>query len=520
MGWVEARLGEVADVQLGKMLSQNAKTGRGARAYLRNLNVRWHDFALDDLLEMDFDAREVQKYELRAGDVLVCEGGEPGRAAVWRGQIPGIMYQKALHRVRPTAEALNPHFLAYHLEFSAVAGRLTRYFTGSTIKHFPRQSLLEYRLNLPSRGVQDRIVAAIEEQLTRLSAAVSALERTRASLKRYRASVLKAACEGRLVPTEAELARREGRGYEPAGVLLERILRERRARWEAEELAKLQARGKAPKDERWRQKYKEPEAPDTSGLPELPDGWVWAGVDQLAAIEDSALTDGPFGSNLKSAHYTESGPRVIRLQNIGDGVFVNEHAHISQAHFERLAKHRVFSHDVVIASLGTKPPRACVVPEWVGDAIVKADCIRFKPAPGVLLPEYANVVLNAEPTRDRMGSVVHGVGRPRLGLGEIRRIPIPLPPIAEQARIVEEVDRHLSVTERTGSEIDRELARAARLRQSILRRAFEGKLVPQDPGDEPASVLLERIRAEREGQGAPKPGRGRKRAAQASLPGL
>jgi type I restriction enzyme S subunit len=126
---------------------------------------------------------------------------------------------------------------------------------------------------------QDRIVAEIEKQFTRLDAATAALKRVQANLKRYRASVLKAACEGRLVPTEAELARKEGRAYEPADKLLQRILRERRARWEADTLAKMQASGKPPKDDHWKQKYKEPSAPDTSNLPPLPEGWCWASLE-------------------------------------------------------------------------------------------------------------------------------------------------------------------------------------------------------------------------------------------------
>src|SRR5690606_11965116 len=139
------------------------------------------------------------------------------------------------------------------------------------------------------------------------------------------------------------------------------------------------ARGKPPKNDAWKSKYKEPAAPDTTNLPELPEGWVWATVEQLAAHEPNAITDGPFGSNLKTSHYTDAGPRVIRLQNIGDGIFKDARAHISESHFERLQRHRVFAGDIVIAALGETLPRSCVIPSSVGPAIVKADCIRFRP---------------------------------------------------------------------------------------------------------------------------------------------
>lgn len=117
---------------------------------------------------------------------------------------------------------------------------------------------------VPPQQEQRRIVAEIEKQFTRLDAAVVALKRVRANLKRYRASVLKVACEGRLVPTEAELARAEGRDYEPADRLLARILEERRATWEADQLARMQAAGKAPEDDRWKAGYEEPATPNTT----------------------------------------------------------------------------------------------------------------------------------------------------------------------------------------------------------------------------------------------------------------
>jgi type I restriction enzyme S subunit len=127
---------------------------------------------------------------------------------------------------------------------------------------------LAQAISLPPLPEQHRIVAEIEKHFTRLDAAVASLQRAKANLKRYRASVLKAACQGKLVPTEAELARAEGREYEPASVLLERILKDRRARWEAQE--------------RRRGKYKEPATLDISTLPGVPEGWVWAMVEQLA----------------------------------------------------------------------------------------------------------------------------------------------------------------------------------------------------------------------------------------------
>src|SRR4051794_38028191 len=105
---------------------------------------------------------------------------------------------------------------------------------------------------------------------------------------------------------------------------------------------------------------------DLEALPPLPPGWCWTELVKLAESERNSITDGPFGSNLKTEHYTQVGPRVIRLQNIGDGVFRDEYAHISDEHYRTLEKYRVLGGDLVIAALGESLPRACVVPEWVG----------------------------------------------------------------------------------------------------------------------------------------------------------
>lgn len=450
--------------------------------------------------------REVKKgyTTFQEGDVLfakITPCMENGKCAIAQG----LMGRRAagsteFHILRPT-QVISAKLLLYFILQETLRREAKSRMKGAAGQlRVPPEFLREVSFRLAPLPEQHRIVAEIEKQFTRLDAGVAALERARTNLKRYRASVLKAACEGRLVPNEAELARKEGRDYEPAEQLLARILKERYAKWEADQLAKMQAQGKAPKDGKWKEKYQEPVAPDTTNLPELPEGWVWATVERLASSEPNALTDGPFGSNLKTSHYTSTGPRVIRLQNIGDGVFIDAYAHISQQHYESLEKHHIQTGDLVIAALGEKPPRACIIPPLVGPAIVKADCIRFKPEPRMALPQFLNCALNAEPTRARTASIVHGVGRPRLNLGEIRAIILPLSPLVEQTRIVAEVERRLSVIDELKATIDTDLKRAERLRQSILKRAFEGKLAPQDPNDEPASVLLERIRAERQGE--------------------
>lgn len=356
----------------------------------------------------------------------------------------------------------------------------------------PAAFLETLSLPIPPEREQARILDTLDELLSDLDAGVAALERVRAKLKHYRAAVLKAAVEGSLTAQW----RREHPATESADALLTRILAERRRRWEEAQLAKFAAAGKTP-PKNWKAKYVEPGGPDTTVLPSLPKEWCWASVEQLAAHEPNAITDGPFGSNLMTGHYTDEGPRVIRLQNIKDGTFADERAHISSAHFERLQKHVIEAGDLVIAALSESPPRACIIPESVGPAIVKADCIRFKPHAD-LFARCLCFFLNSPPTRIRTKKIVHGVGRPRLNLGEIRAIALPLLPIREQEFLASEVEDQLSVIDHLERDLEARLKSAQSLRQSILRHAFTGQLVPQDPNDEPASELLKRIAAERE----------------------
>lgn len=222
-------------------------------------------------------------------------------------------------------------------------------------------------------------------------------------------------------------------------------------------------------------------------MTELPAGWGLATVEELAA--PGGVTDGPFGSNLKTEHYTEAGPRVVRLQNIGDGAFRDEKAHISTEHFERLAKHSVQPNDVLVASLGELLPRVCLAPESLGPAIVKADCIRVRPGDAVH-PTLLMWVLNAPQTRERVGESIKGVGRPRVNLGELRTLELPVPPLAEQERIVEAIEEAFSKLGAGEAGLRTARVLLSRMRDAILAAAVTGSIVTQDLTESPASKVL------------------------------
>lgn len=206
---------------------------------------------------------------------------------------------------------------------------------------------------------------------------------------------------------------------------------------------------------------------------QLPPTWRVARLEELQSSEPRAITDGPFGSNLASAHYTEQGPRVVRLQNIGDGHFVDAKAHISESHFRSLRQHEVQSGDLLVASLGEVLPRACLAPEWLGPAIVKADCIRIRLADTVDR-RWVLYALRRPSVRRWADEHRHGVGRPRLGLKVIRDLPIPLPGLLEQRRIVEILEDHFSRLDAADESLAMNLIRTKTLRASLMNSALKG----------------------------------------------
>lgn len=279
------------------------------------------------------DAPTRARQWVRAGDVLVSMTRPNLNAVALVGtDLDGAVASTGFDVLRSTG--IEPQWLYYRVRSSDFVTDVCQDLQGVVYPAIRPHDVRRHELPVPPRSEQHRIVEAIESYFTRLDDAVATLERVQRNLQRYRASVLKAAVEGRLVSTEAELARAEGRDYEPASVLLERILVERRRRWEEAELAKMKAGGKAPKDDRWKAKYKEPVAPNTADLAELPEGWCWTNVDQLETGDRrcayGVLVPGPD---------VPGGVPLVRVGDINEGkVNGTKLKHISGDIADRFAK--------------------------------------------------------------------------------------------------------------------------------------------------------------------------------------
>ena len=419
------------------------------------------------------------------GDVLfakITPSMENGKVAIARGLTNGSgCGSTEFHVLRPLSgisRSLLPFFLLQVTFRSEARSHMAG--TAGQLR-VPAGFLEEAAFPIAPLAEQRRIVAEIEKQFTRLDASVAALKRVQANLERYRASVLKAACEGTLVPTETELARSEGRDYETADRLLQRILAERRARWEAQE--------------KRRGKYKEPAAPDTSDLPELPEGWAWATLTQISDLKGGATKGRRYrpGESLIEVPY-------LRVANVQRGYLDLSEIKMIEVTHEVADQLALVPGDVLFTEGGDRDKlgRGWVWKGEIDGCIHQNHVFRSRLMLSEMQPEFVSWWGNSfgQTFFEQTGKQTTNLAS--INLAVLSSFPVPLPPLAEQRRVIAEVERRLSVIQQAEAAVEANVARAERLRQSILKQAFSGKLVPQDPDDEPASMLLERIRAERE----------------------
>jgi type I restriction enzyme, S subunit len=305
---------------------------------------------------------------------------------------------------------------------------------GIGIPHLDPFIVHHSRLIIPPLPEQHRIVAKIEALFSSLDKGIESLKTAQQQLKVYRQAVLKWAFEGKLTNENVK----DG---------------------------------------------------------ELPEGWKWV---KLGDTVDK-ISDGPFGSNLKSSDYVEKGVRVIRLENIGYMNFKNEYqSFVTEEKYETIKKHTVSKGDIIFSSFISDNVRAVILPDYIDRAINKADCFLVRTSETEINKKYLTFYFSTRMIHDRLVNEIHGATRPRINTTQLKSTPISLAPLAEQQLIVSEIESRLSVCDKLEESIIHSLKQAEALRQSVLKKAFSGNLVPQDPNDAPASVLLEHIKAEKE----------------------
>ena len=390
-GWAWARLGEIAEVQLGKMLDKKNITGV-LYPYLANVSVRWGAFDLDNLKKMPFSEAEVVKFALKTGDIIMCEGGVPGRCAVWREDTACVKYQKALHRIR--VYEILPEFVRYYFEAIHETMFFTSRFSGSTIHHLPRETLIQIQIPIPPVDEQKRIVAKIEELFSLADLLGTAADGLENAAKRLDKKILDLAIRGKLVPQDPN--------DEPASELVKRIA----------------ASHKSPS-----KNQSEPIDPPF----EIPDSWEWVRLGTITnygkckSIDAKSILPDTWLLDLEEIEKVTG--RLLARRTAAEKKSSSS-KHVFCRGMVLYSKLRTYLNKVLVADM---------------DGVCTSEIVPISVVDGVC-PEYLCLALTSQYFLQYTASRGYGVKMPRVGTNDMRSALIPLPPLNEQKRIVKRVE--------------------------------------------------------------------------------
>ncbi len=378
-------------------------------------------------------------------------------------------------------------FLFYQLR--SIERHIESLGTGSTFSGINKDKVESLLINIAPQKEQKRIVYKLEELFSELDEGVKELKAAQTKLSQYRQSLLKSAVEGSL--TQQWRAENSDKVQETGEQLLARILKQRREQWQQQKLAEFAEKGKTP-PKNWQDKYPEPVQPDTTDLPELPEGWVWATIDQLALNKR-------YGSSSKT-NDDSSGVPVLRMGNIQDGKL--DYGNLKYLPIDHKEFPELLLQDGDLLFNRTNSAELVgktAVYRDIGKPVSYASYLISVTFSKYVLPEivahYINSVLGKKWIAEVMNQTAGQANVNGTKLGELA---IPLPPFDEQVELVQKVINEFESIDQQSEATTLGLKQSEAQRKNILKSAFSGQLVPQDPNDEPASVLLEKIKQERE----------------------
>ena len=466
-GWAETTVGDVMlEIRSGYSSGKHNQSGEGI-PHLRPMNVSpVGDISMEDVR---YISPGVGNLRLAENDVLFTNTS----STVWVGKTalvksPGDWgFSNHMTRLR-VAGGMSPEFVARQLHYLCLSG----YFAFHCKKYINQSSVARKQLagevpfRLPPANEQTRIVGKLCRLLARERRLRQHLDALPALIQQCRSAVLEAACTGRLVPTEAELARREQRHYEPASALLERIPVERRAKWETERLAKMGATGKSLRGQRWKQAYQEPLPPSTECNITLPSGWGAAGWDQIGFSQN--------GRAFPSSQYSNTGVKLLRPGNLhASGEIRWTDSNTRCMPHEWADRHP----DFIVG------PRELVInltaqslkDDFLGRVCLtgRRECCLLNQrlarlSPVLVTPEYMLIVFKAPPFRRFVAGLNSGAMIQHMFTSQLANFWVPVPPPAEQKRIVAEVERRLSNLIVIEEQVKTALEQATQLRVSLF----------------------------------------------------
>lgn len=469
-GWSIATIADVSDI--GPKKAQLDSTPDTEFNFVPMPAVREEFGGIDVSTLRSYSEVKKGYTQFQEGDVLfakITPCMENGKVAVVPKLDNAVGYGSTEFHVLRPADSLSPKWLAYYLSQTGFRRDAQRSMTGSAGQlRVSKRWLSEQTIPVPPIPTQDEILAKIEELFSDLDAGVAALERARANLKWYRASVLKAAVQGKLT----EQWRAEHPDVEPASALLERILAERRKKWEEEQLGRYEAKGNKP-PKGWEKEYQSPPAPDLKKLRSLPSGWTWAGTEQLTAPGRSVM----YGI-IKPGPDTPGGVPYVRVMEMKTGTIdVDVLKRCNPKRAAKFARATLRGGDLLVSKDGTIGRVAIVPPELEGGNITQ-HVIRVSPSVHVNV-KYLARAIEAPGCQAWMKGETKGVALQGVNVQDFRIMPIPLPPLDEQAVISERVEEMISVADHADEVMTAAVRRSQSLRASILRRAFAGQLTSE-----------------------------------------
>lgn len=419
--WMWVHLNQIAVTSLGKTLDKAKNTGT-LRPYLCSINVYWNGIDLAKVKEAKFEDTELEKYLLRKGDLLICEGGEVGRSAIWCSD-EEMYYQNALHRVR-FYHGIIPEFYKYLLECYKGMGIIDRYSKGVTIKHLVQNALYSMWMPLPPLAEQKRIVAKIEELLPYIDRYEKAWSRLEDFNKRFpvdmQKSILQMAMQGKLVEQRPE----EGTGEE----LYQQIQAEKQ---------KLIKEGKIKKEKPL------PEITEDEIPFEIPDSWKWVRFSELM----NSMSTGPFGSMLHKSDYVQEGIPLVNPANIINGEIVASNKMMVSAETAKRLESYTLRTGMIIMGRRGEMGRCAVVGDrengWLCGTgsffMMPTSCVFLRYISTLFLAPYAKGYLSGASVGTTMNNLNHKI---------LSCMPVPLPSLAEQKRIVAKLEEILPLCER------------------------------------------------------------------------
>lgn len=506
--WALAPLRAIADVALGKTPGKDEYRNEGKCKI-----VKYRDLGSDR--EIDWSnsvkgfidcnrAKEMNLRRLSQGDVLISASAHSseiiGRKVLYAHHLPNdfdaIYYVGEILCIRINRNVAPdlPKLLNYF--FQSISGYKSIQAKVHGV-HLIGSRAAEMIVPVPPEAAQKRIVSKIDELFSRIDEGERALERVSKLLERYRQSVLKTAVTGELTRDWREQHKATGQAFESGDALLTRILTTRREAWEQAELAKMQTKGITPKDDTWKRNYKEPAPLDVTSLLALPQGWTWATADSLCESVHSGTT--PERGLLKA--HERTGVPFIKVYNLtmdGSLDFSIDPTFVDVDHHQnRMMRSRTLPGDVLTNIVGPPLGKVSLVPDVYPEWNINQAVAGFRPR-GCLLNRFLSFYLQSEVSQSWLRATTKTTtSQVNLAISTCRRLPIPVPPLAEQSRICDEVERLLSNSNEAASTTYESMKTSDALKQSVLKAAFEGELVVQDPTDESASVLLQSIALER-----------------------